>query len=135
MPRAGNSAADAAANRALDVGTFLDVRVDEAVKFMRRLSEVPDATDIGLLFAFDGAARGNPGPAASGVCAWWGFWRNQVFESQGLLLQRGFRLGTGTNNAAESHGLATSMKAALRWHYWVIEQTTDLARPSMRESD
>ena len=69
VPRADNSAADAAANRALDVGTFLDVRVDEAVRFMRRLSEVPDATDIGLLFAFDGAAQSNPGPAASGVCA------------------------------------------------------------------
>ena len=30
---------------------------------------------ICLLFAFDGPAQGSPGPAASGVCAWWGVWR------------------------------------------------------------
>ena len=136
VPRSDNSAADAAANKALDVGSFLDVHVEETVRFLCELSEhTCNFNDVGILFSFDGAARGNPGPAASGVCAWWGYWRNNMFEAKGLLLERGFWLGSATNNAAESHGLATSMKAALRWHYWVIEQCTDLARHSMRESD
>ena len=51
---------------------------------------------------------------ASGICAWWGSWQCGVFRAHGLLLQKGQRLGTGTNNSAESHGVATAFKALTR---------------------
>ena len=88
VTRSDNSAADAAANKALDVGTFLDVRVEETVRFLPELCEhIGNISDVGILFSFDGVARGNPGPAASGVCAWRGYWRNNMFEAKGLLLE------------------------------------------------
>lgn len=53
----------------------------------------------------DGGARGNPGPAASGV----------VIESADdgkLLFEAGVYLGRATNNVAEYSGLVTALKAA-----------------------
>ena len=61
-----------------------------------------DANSIDLLFSFDGAARGNPGPPSSGVCAWWGYFCSGAFESKGLLIQRGTCLGIATNNISEA---------------------------------
>ena len=112
VPRKDNSAADAAANWALDTGSFLDVRVDETNAFLQKLGHTPE-TNIGLMCSFDGAARGNPGPASSGVCLWWGTFDSNCFHPCGLLIQRGVRLGTGTNNSAEAHGLATALRTAL----------------------
>ena len=131
VPRSDNSAADAAANWALDHGTFMQVDVKEVEAFMRELSDCDEIT-VGLLFSFDGAARGNPGPSASGVCAWWGYFCSGAFESKGLLIQRGTSPGIATNNTSEAHGLASALKSCLRYFYWVFEQITELDQCSMR---
>ncbi|GAU48535.1 hypothetical protein TSUD_282860 [Trifolium subterraneum] len=54
---------------------------------------------------FDGAARGNPGPAGAGVA---------LYSEHGTLLYR-FRQGLGyqTNNAAEYHALILGLNQAL----------------------
>ena len=131
VPRSDNSAADAAANWALDHGTFMHVYVQEVEAFLKELSQC-DANSIGLLFSFDGAARGNPGPSSSGVCAWWGCFCSGAFVSKGLLIQRGTCLGIATNNISEAHGLASALKSCLRYFYWVIEQITELDQCSLK---
>ena len=50
---------------------------------------------------------------------------------RGLLLQKGLRLGLGTNNSGEAYGLADSLTTALRLHWWLIEQTSTLAQGSV----
>jgi len=130
VPRSDNSAADAAANRALDYGTFMELRLEAVVAFLEELATCRSST--GLLVSFEGAARGNPGPSASGVCLWWGYYRNGEFLSKGLLIQKGTCLRTGTNNSAESHGLASALKTTLQYHYWLIEQTSQLTRHAER---
>ena len=132
VPRNDNSAADAAANWALDNGSFFEVRASEVVTFIHELA-VCKLHNIGLLFSFDGAARGNPGPSSSGVCAWWGCFSNGQFQAKGLLIQRGTRLGTSTNNTSEAHGLASAVKTCLRYFCWVSEQLVQLAQQSMRQ--
>ena len=89
--------------------------------------------NIGLLVSFDGAARGNPGPASSGVCIWWGHFENSLFQSKGLLVQKATRLGNATNNVAEAHGLASILKTTLRFNLWLSEQLSELAKHSVRE--
>ena len=131
VPRSDNSAADAAANWALDHGSYLQVYVQVVEDFLSKLS-LPDVVSIGLLFSFDGAARGNPGVSSSGVCAWWGYFYSGTFKSKGLLMQRGTRLGIGTNNTSEAHGLASELKSCLRYFYWVIEQIAELDHCDMR---
>ena len=37
-------------------------------------------------------------------------------------------LGTGTNNSSEAHGLASAVKVAVRYFYWVVEQLTLLSQ-------
>ena len=127
VPRADNSAADAAANRALDHGTFMEFMFAETVCFLTALQE-SGPQSIGILFSFDGAARGNPGKASYGVCGWWGHFKGGIFEPSGLLVQRGRRLGTNTNNVAEAHGLASAVKVCLQYYGWVIQQSSDLAQ-------
>eukprot|EP00973_Karenia_brevis_P010451 1419347-Karenia_brevis.AAC.1 len=68
-----------------------------------------DASEYGLLASFDGASRGNPGQAATGVCLWWGRWRQGAFESAGLLAQSSKRLGVATNNRAEAMAQAQAI--------------------------
>ena len=75
--RADNSAADAAANWALDHGSFTDFRVHEAASFAKCLATTA-CDNVGLLFSFDGAARGNPGPASTGVCVHGGAFSTMV---------------------------------------------------------
>ena len=113
VPRADNSAADAAANHTLDHGTFMEVMLAETVCFLSALQEA-DPQSIGILFSFDGAGRGNPGKASYGVCGWWGHFESGIFEPSGLLVNRGCRLGTNTNNVAEAHGLASAVKVCLQ---------------------
>jgi len=132
VPRSDNSAADAVANWSLDSGSFMEFSVSEVSSFLHCLSTgQPSCT--GCLLSFDGASRGNPGASSSGVCVWWGSWHLGEFHPQGLLLQKGARLGTGTNNTAESHGLATAFKTAVRLYCWVVEQIAELARHSQRD--
>ena len=125
-----NSAADAAANWALDHGSFMNVWATEIQAFIHQLVN-SSHSEIGLVFSFDGASRGNPGPSASGVCAWWGTWHLGAFHARGTVLQKGSKLGFGTNYSAKASGLATMMKTSLRLQYWVIQQLT-LAQPSSR---
>ncbi|WJX51238.1 hypothetical protein P8452_37448 [Trifolium repens] len=56
------------------------------------------------ILRFDGAARGNPGPAGAGAA---------LFTENGILLYR-FREGLGyqTNNAAEYHALILGLNQA-----------------------
>ena len=102
-----------------------------AVSFVTELARSGDR-NVGMLLSFDGAARGNPGPSSPGVCIWYGIYINGEFLSRGLLMQRGTRLGTGTNNSAEAHGLATAMKVCLRLHYWLVDQLSQLPRHIVR---
>eukprot|EP00973_Karenia_brevis_P092810 12414225-Karenia_brevis.AAC.1 len=67
VPRGDNSAADRVANRALDRGAFLDVRIHAVQDLLKDLSG-QSISNIGILASFDGASRGNPGPSASGIC-------------------------------------------------------------------
>ena len=76
---------------------------------------------------------GNPGPAASGICAWRGRFIDGNFSADGLLFQRGFRLGLSTNNVAEAHGLASAIKMTLRYYFWVTERLAQLAAHSWIE--
>jgi len=132
VPRSDNAAADAVANWSLDNDSFMDLRIAELQSLLQLLADA-DSSNAGCLFSFDGASRGNPGPSASGVCLWWGTWHLGEFHPHGLLLQKGTRLGTGTNNTAESHGLVTAFKTAVRLYCWVVEQLAELARHSERE--
>ena len=75
---------------------------------------------VGLLFSFDGASRGNPGDAAQGTCAWWGTWTHNSFSSKGSLICKGMRLGCQTNNYAEVKSLVCAVKAALHFHFWFL---------------
>ena len=111
---------------------FLEVRLDVAAAFITELS-CNSSKRIGMLFSFDGASRGNPGPSSYGVCAWWGYFRSGAFESMGLLLNKGARTGTSTNNISEAHGLASMVKVCLRYHCLVIEQLSQLARHTTRD--
>ena len=129
--RNDNSAADAAANWALDHGSFMDVRVQEVQRLVHHLAHCGLHTP-GLMFSFDGASRGNPGPSSSGICAWWGYWAEGAFISHGLLLQRGTRLGIGSSNSAEAHGMASALKTALRYLFWVTGHLSELAQHSVR---
>ena len=131
VPRSNNSAADAAANWALDHKSFMDVRVHEVQLFFNHCAS-QDVKNCGMLFSFDGASRGNPGLSSSGVCAWWGLWAHGTFQSRGLLLQRGTNLGNGSNNSAEAHGLASCFKTALRFLFWVTGHLAQLAQHSVR---
>lgn len=134
VPRKHNSAADAAANFALDNGAFMDVRMNAVTAFVTELGQPQQQQhNVGLLFSFDGAARGNPGPSSSGVCAWWGKFIDGKFQSKGLLIQRGTCLGTGTNNSSEAHGLASALKTCLHYHCVVIEQLSHLTQHTMSD--
>lgn len=66
--------------------------------------------DKHLLIYCDGGSRGNPGPAASAFV---------VFDSNHhLLYQRGFFLGTATNNQAEYQAVIEALK-------WLTSQVTN----------
>jgi len=132
VPRSDNSAADAAANMALDHGSFMEVNLSEAVCFLAELSATSEQ-NIGMLFSFDGAARGNPGKSSYGVCGWWGFFKSGSFIPKGFLVKRGCRIGTNTNNCAEAQGLASAVKVCLQYYSWVIEQITQLAQYTVRD--
>ena len=80
------------------------------------------------MVSFDGAARGNPGPAAYGVCLWWGTWHGRGFDARGLILQEGRTLGKTTNNVAEAWGLSRAVKEVSAWHIstsWKLAETLE----------
>jgi len=127
VPRADNSAADAAANWAMDNHSFAEVRLQEVINFIDCLSG-SGAQGLALMFSFDGAARGNPGAASYGLRAWWGRYHDGMFSAEGPLIQKGHCLGTSTNNVAEALGLAAAVISSLRFLFWVTEQ---LSRPAL----
>ena len=104
VPRSDDAAAVQAANRALDRGNFRELCLPS---FRSLLDEIVSCSwqhrDIGLLFAFDGASRGNPGLASLGVSAWWGTWIFDEFREGGVIFRCGRRLGKTTNNARQRH--------------------------------
>ena len=57
------------------------------------------------LIHIDGGARGNPGPAAAGVCI-------TTLDGTEALYEAGYWLGEMTNNEAEYQGLLHALKAA-----------------------
>ena len=62
---------------------------------------------MGLQIHIDGAARGNPGPAAAGVV---------IRDEQGRqILEAGYLLEPMTNNQAEYHALRLALQAARKW--------------------
>ena len=108
--------------------------MDMVATFVTELSGAAPG-NIGVLFSFDGASRGNPGRSSYGVCAWWGYFHTTCsgsFESKGLLLQKGACLGTSTNNIAEAHGMAAALKLCVRYYGWVMEQLAKLAQHTVR---
>ena len=132
-PRKDNAAADAAANKALDGGSFSDICDFALEGFCNEVLSRPCA-NIGLMFSFDGASRGNPGRASHGNCAWWGEWLDGGFVSKGLLFCIGRRIGTQTNNIAEVRGLAFAAKAALHFQFWFSELCSRWAEDHKRHS-
>jgi ribonuclease HI len=62
---------------------------------------------MALEIHIDGAARGNPGPAAAGVV---------IHDHQGRqILEAGYHLQPMTNNQAEYHALLLALQAADKW--------------------
>ena len=110
-PRADNSAADAAANRALDNRTFSTWDLQECLNFLDALARRP-RTDYALLWSFDGASRGNPGQASFGVSAWWGTLDAKGFHQGGHVFSQGVAIGKAGNNLAEAVGLSAACKAS-----------------------
>ena len=84
-PRGDNSAADAAAKRALDEGNFETCCPESIRSFCEYFLQRGAENRAGFVFSFDGASRGNPGDASHGNCAWWGLWTGGSFERKGLL--------------------------------------------------
>ena len=78
--------------------------------------------DFMVLWAFDGASRGNPGDASFGVCAWWGEWSRNSFQQGGLIFSQGATIGKAGNNVAEAVGLNGACKGCLRFCAWISEQ-------------
>ena len=64
VPRADISAADEAANRVRDYGSFKKKNADDLGCLVRRCVAHPRDSNIGFLISFDGANRGNPGHAS-----------------------------------------------------------------------
>lgn len=70
------------------------------------------------LIYIDGGARGNPGPAAAGVCI-------TTPDGSEALHEAGYWLGTMTNNEAEYQGLLHALGAAHRLGFESIHVRSD----------
>ena len=121
VARSDNSAADSAANRALDQGSFEEFASKACSRFVQELAARPDR-EYGFLWSFDGASRGNPGPASFGVCAWWGVWTCEGFRPGSLIYSRGATIGSCGNNQAEAHGLSHALRGAMKICTWMLQQ-------------
>jgi ribonuclease HI len=75
-----------------------------AIERLLRGAGVTDATVERAHVYFDGAARGNPGPAAVG-------WA--VVSADGVASEGGERIGRATNNRAEYEALVRALEAAV----------------------
>ncbi|WP_280536762.1 ribonuclease HI [Halopenitus sp. POP-27] len=65
---------------------------------------------------FDGASRGNPGPAAVGWC---------LVTSDGIVAEGGDRIGRATNNQAEYEALVAALEAATEFEFDAIDVRGD----------
>ena len=70
------------------------------------------------LIHIDGGARGNPGPAAAGVCI-------TTPDGTEALHEAGYWLGELTNNEAEYQGLLHALKAALELGFESVHIRSD----------
>lgn len=70
------------------------------------------------LIHIDGGARGNPGPAAAGVCI-------TTPDGSEALHEAGYWLGKMTNNEAEYQGLLHALKAAADLQFEAIHIRSD----------
>ena len=70
------------------------------------------------LIHIDGGARGNPGPAAAGVCI-------TTPDGSEALHEAGYWLGEMTNNEAEYQGLLHALKAAAELGFESIHVRSD----------
>lgn len=71
-----------------------------------------------IVLHVDGGARGNPGPAAAGVCI-------TDRDTSAPLFEAGFWLGQSTNNEAEYQGLIRGLDAAVRLNPRSLEVRAD----------
>ncbi|WP_096390807.1 ribonuclease HI [Halopenitus persicus] len=74
-----------------------------------------DAGDRAHVY-FDGASRGNPGPAAVGWC---------LVTSDGIVAEGGERIGRATNNQAEYEALIAALEAATDFGFDEIDVRGD----------
>ncbi len=75
-------------SRELNADDFGNVYAEKVHSFCQYLHQHREDQNIGLLFSFDGASRGNPGAASHGNRGWWGEWSpNQVCQ-KGLLYEK-----------------------------------------------
>ncbi|MFB6082879.1 MAG: ribonuclease HI [Halorientalis sp.] len=65
---------------------------------------------------FDGAARGNPGPAAVGWV---------IVTDDGIVAEGGERIGTATNNQAEYEALTKALEVAREYGFDTVEVRGD----------
>lgn len=70
------------------------------------------------LIYIDGGARGNPGPAAAGVCI-------TTPDGSEALFEAGYWLGEMTNNEAEYQGLLHALKASLKIGFESVHVRSD----------
>ena len=87
--------------------------------------------EVGLLFSFEGASRGNPGQASFGVGGWWGTWSDGGFQEHGAIMWRGAELGISTNNVAEAQGMAAAVREAVILHFELLEMLAGQAQRSV----
>jgi len=64
----------------------------------------------------DGAARGNPGPAASAFL---------FIHNDNIIHEESNYIGTATNNTAEYHAIINALKAAERFHKGILQVYSD----------
>ena len=87
-----------------------------AIERLLRGAGVTDATVERAHVYFDGAARGNPGPAAVG---------RVVVTNAGIVAEGGERIGETTNNRAEYEALVRALEAAKAHGFDVVDVRGD----------
>ena len=71
-----------------------------------------------VILQIDGGARGNPGPAASGIVI-------RAADDGAVIHEAGIYLGHATNNVAEYRGLVEGLRLAAQFHADEVEVRSD----------
>lgn len=69
---------------------------------------------VGIVFSFDGASRGNPGKPAWGCCGWRGYCSAYGVHERELLSDIGKQIGVATNIEDKVAGLSMAVRMLLR---------------------